>query len=318
MQKNQYIDRKRTRRIKVGLFQVDGTGPNLALMKLAGHYKAHGHKPVLNAAGVYNFASCIFTWNRDKVLSLKSKIDSNIIIGGYGVSDAKLREDAEHCMPDYSLYGIDYSMGYTTRGCIRACPWCVVPKMEGFIRHNASIYEFWDPTHTKLSLLDNNFFTGPFWQERVAEIEAADLEVCFSQGLDIRLINEEQAAALKRLKFKNRKFKSSTLYFAFDRPEDETMIRRGIKELTKAGIPNRCLMFFVLVGFDTTFEEDMDRCRILMGHKCYPYVMIYNKEECTDIRLKQFARWINRYIYKVCRFEDYEPSSAVRKMKGIR
>ncbi len=104
--------------MKVGLFQVDGTGPNLALMKLSALYKQKGADIQLKVPGDYNFISCIFSWNRPKALLLSKKLRHSVL-GGYGINDSKLRDDAEHILPDYGLYGIDYSIGYTSRGCIR-------------------------------------------------------------------------------------------------------------------------------------------------------------------------------------------------------
>jgi hypothetical protein len=61
----------------------------------------------------------------------------------------------------------------------------------------------------------------------------------------------------------------------------------------------------MLVGFNTSFEEDMYRFRTLRELKVDPYVMIYN--QLKDDRLKHFARWVNGRIYKSCTWEEYEP-----------
>lgn len=64
-------------------------------------------------------------------------------------------------------------------------------------------------------------------------------------------------------------------------------------------------MCFMLVGFNTTFEEDMYRFRKLRELKVDPFVMIYN--EGKDKRLRHFARGVNSRIYKRCKREEYEP-----------
>lgn len=61
----------------------------------------------------------------------------------------------------------------------------------------------------------------------------------------------------------------------------------------------------MIVGYNTTFEEDMYRFKTLKGMGVDPYVMIYNK--IPDPKLKHFARWVNSRIYKVCNFDEYEP-----------
>ena len=66
------------------------------------------------------------------------------------------------------------------------------------------------------------------------------------------------------------------------------------------------LAFFVLVGFNTTPDEDMYRVQKLASHGCDPYVMPYNKE---DPYQKKFARWVNRKeIFKTTPWEFYKRS----------
>jgi hypothetical protein len=68
----------------------------------------------------------------------------------------------------------------------------------------------------------------------------------------------------------------------------------------------------MLVGFDTTFEEDMYRFRKLDGLGIRPYVMKYNQKN-DDERLNKFARWVDSMIYKaVPDFEDYEPWKKIK------
>jgi hypothetical protein len=64
-------------------------------------------------------------------------------------------------------------------------------------------------------------------------------------------------------------------------------------------------MCFMLVGFNTTFEQDMYRFRKLTEAKIDPYVMRYN--DLPDERLSHFERWVNSRIYKKASFEEYQP-----------
>lgn len=61
-------------------------------------------------------------------------------------------------------------------------------------------------------------------------------------------------------------------------------------------------MCYTLVGFNTTFEEDMYRFRKLTELKIDPYIMIYNQKD--DKKLKHFARWVNSRIYKKCTWDE--------------
>jgi len=151
--------------MRVSLVQVDGKIPNLALMKISTYRKMQGHTTGLNLENPHEvWISCIFTWNREKAMSIARQWKglAKVKVGGSGVClKTKLRYDIEHSMPDYELYDIDYSIGFTSRSCIRRCPFCIVPKKEGYIREHSPFREFVHPDHNKILLLDNNFLASP-------------------------------------------------------------------------------------------------------------------------------------------------------------
>ena len=312
--------------MKVVLVHVDGKMPNPALMKLSAFHKKHNdsvmlvkmkdylHPPLELFTADSMYASCIFDWSDKKVKLLtdfanwkKSKNPNfGFQIGGSGYNvSLTLPDEIEHTMPDYSLYGIDYSMGFTSRGCIRNCPWCIVPKKEGVIRDHASISEFHDPKHSKLILLDNNFLASPKWKDNLFHIIEHKLQVNFNQGLDIRLINDYNANLLAHCQFRNWTFKSELLHFAFDEPKIEDAVRKGVEILKTHGISPRKLMFYMLVGFNTTFEEDIYRFNVLRELGLNPFVMIYNNRKDKPL-LRHFARWVNKTVYKKCSFKNYK------------
>ncbi|GAH83100.1 unnamed protein product, partial [marine sediment metagenome] len=225
--------------------------PNLALMKLSAYHKARGDQVFLNFP-LYQpdiaYASCVFSWNAKR----RATVPYGAVIGGSGIDlKPELPPEVEHMMPDYSLYpGVDFSIGFTSRGCIRDCPWCIVPVKEGQIEPWARIYEFLDRRHRKIILLDNNLLASPNWRQTMEDLIAEGLWVDFNQGLDIRLVNEENVGYLKRVK-------TEKLRFAFDDISYEKTVRRGIQLLLDAGIASRKLSFYVLVGFgdDSTSVE---------------------------------------------------------------
>lgn len=108
--------------MQIGLVNADQTSfPNLALMKLSAHHKANGSDVELAAPGTtYDrlLVSKVFTYTDD---GAEYECDGRIIKrGGSGISMTKsLRSDIEHLMPDYDLYGLNYSLGFLTRGCDR-------------------------------------------------------------------------------------------------------------------------------------------------------------------------------------------------------
>lgn len=286
--------------------------PNLAIMKLSAWHKKQGDsvdlvKGIPQAPPLFpydkTYISVIFWQNATAANSYARMLEGEVELGGIGESYAKLPDEIEHIKPDYSLYDLDFSMGYTSRGCIRKCPWCVVPRKEGNIHDHAPISEFLDPSHDKLMLLDNNFQSSPRWRENIAFVQEHDLKVNFNQGLDIRLVTKEFARALTQIKYHSWNFKTRSLHFAFDTMKVERAIKRGIKKLEAAGIPPRNLMFFVLVGFDTTIQQDLYRVQVLKDLGAIPYIMIYNRK--TDLVLHRLARWVNRRYYQFIEWGDY-------------
>jgi len=282
--------------------------PNLALMKISAWHKEQGHSvelikgiPTTAPLNGYDktYLSCIFFQNRDRVLDYASQLD-NVVLGGSGIDlDMRLDDDIEHIMPDYSLYDLDFSMGFTSRGCIRNCGFCIVPEKEGKIRDHAPISEFHDPEHKKIVLLDNNFLASPRWQRNLSYIQGEGLKVNFNQGLDIRLLTEEMAYQLAHTKYYNWTFKIRGLHFAFDDMRYEEDVWKGIDLLENAGINLAHCLFYVLIGYNTTEDQDLYRIRSLYERGVHPYVMPYNKHK------SHLTRWVNRRYYQWVKWEDY-------------
>lgn len=301
--------------MKILLVDADSkTGfPNLAIMKISAWHKQQGDsvdliKGIPQAPPLFSYdktyISVIFWQNATKANTYARMLEGKVEVGGIGDSYKKLPAEIEHILPDYSLYGVDFSMGYTSRGCTRKCPWCVVPSKEGGIRDHAPLNEFLHPTHDRVMLLDNNFQASPRWKYNLNYAIANDLRVNFNQGLDIRLVTKEFAEALAQTKYYSWSFKTRGLHFAFDTMKVERAVRRGIKKLEVVGIPPRTLMFYVLVGFDTTIEQDLYRVQVLKDLGAIPFIMIYNRLE--DWTLHHLARWVNRRYYQFIPWRDYK------------
>ena len=316
---------------KILLIQVDGKFANPALMKLSTYHKSKGHRVFLDAKGFRVqrcnnpdevYISCIFSWNRPKVLGMAKLYNCEVHVGGGGIGEAKLPDEIEHLMPDYGLYGIDYSIGYTQRGCIRNCPWCLVPKLEGQFREHAPITEFWNPKHRKIIILDNNFLASKLWKEKLEFIIINRLEVSICQGLDIRLIDNEKAKWLILLRSMTPSFRSRIMHFAFDDKRYEKAVRKGVEIFKTYGFNPYGLRFYMLCGFfhPNFHEDDYYRFKVLRELGVQPYVMIYRDPKNTrfkfDPLLKKFERWANRPgIYKSCKFSEYKYLSKEEKKR---
>lgn len=286
--------------MKVGIAQVDGKWPNLALAKLAAYHSVQGHDVELfNPLFAYEYervyASKIFTTTPDN-----QYLPDDAILGGTGYDIEKTLDGGiEDLQPDWSLWPAwEYDMGFTTRGCLRSCGFCFVPKKEGSIR---VVAEFGDVSTGRRDcyLLDNNITAAPIEHFRRVCDDARALRVrlSFCQGLDARLLTEEHAEILSKAPL------FSQIYMAFDNIRDEYAVRRAVKILQQRGVRPGRLMFYVLVGFCTNPEEDMYRVRLLRSLGCDPFVMKYDR---TDRYQMDFARWVNRKeLFKSCTFDEY-------------
>jgi radical SAM superfamily enzyme YgiQ (UPF0313 family) len=316
----------------IGLIDVDGTLPNLALMKISAYFKSLGEKVEFvrpNTKYDKIYASAIFTRSKPICESLIKKYGDRIEIGGTGWDTTKyLPPEIETHKADYSLYDAEFvagrirgimnrqtrlrkakqiteaGMGFTSRGCVRRCPFCVIPAKEGQLRQAQEIRDIVNPKSNVVILHDNNLTADPNCLEKLREIRERGLIVDINQGCDVRLMTDEIAAALNGVRHLR------SLHYAWDLMKHENQVINGIKTLSRFVRPYRH-MCFMLTGFDTSFEEDLYRFRKLVEMKIKPYVMVYN--EIPDVRLKHFARWVNARIYTKCTFDEYTPWIKARK-----
>lgn len=295
--------------MRILLIQVDGKMPNLALMKIGAYHASKGNKvswAFANPDEVY--VSCVFSKNLPHAKGIKHYYpDAKFHIGGPALGyPNSLPKEIEHVMPDYSLYpDIDYSLGFITRGCIRNCPFCIVPQVEGAFREYEHPSLFCNPNFNKVVLLDNNLLASRFLFEDLNWIREQGLKVCFNQGLDARLVTEKNAAILAEMRSYNLNFNHRTYYFAWDLMENETEVFRGLNRMIESGIRPTSLMVYMLVGFNTTHKEDYYRFKKLRELSADPFVMVYNNRK-DDRWIRHFARWVNKRIYKKCALADYD------------
>lgn len=296
--------------MKIALYDVDSKIPNLALMKISHFHKTLGddvcwYDPLWKNTYDKIYASTIFEY------SDKSGLDvGRMDIGGTGWDyKTKLPPEIEVSPPDYSLYNYAHSMGFTMRGCRFRCKFCVVPQKEGKPYEEHTIDEIWQQRSSDfIVLLDNDFFGNPSWQQRIGEILDNRLNVNFNQGLNIRLITEEQAEALASVEFRNMNNTKKQVYFAWDQfgKGTEKLIDRGIERCFDAGIKPREMAFFVLIGFNSTPDQDLYRVSKLANLGCDPYVMPYDR---SDQYQKHFARWVNhKALFRSTPWEEYKKS----------
>ena len=304
--------------MKVRLTQLDGKLPNLALMKLAHWRRSQGDEVYLARTPTptlfepaYDkvYASATFSWTQPVINRLRLAYPQ-AIVGGTG-SDSTIEVEAiiggEYEYYDYSIYpSYEYSIGFTQRGCRLKCGFCVVPKKEGKPRSVNTIHDIWrEGTPRALLLLDNDFFGQDVWCDRIDEIKDGKFKVSWSQGINVRMITDETAAAIASVDYRDDSFQQKRLYTAWDNLGDEQRFFTGLERLNAAGIPSRHVMAYMLVGYKPgeTMEDVLYRFHRLREAGCRPYPMIFEKWRQPELR--KFARWAIRRYYEFVPWEEY-------------
>ena len=173
--------------MKIALVDVDGHSgfPNLALMRLSAWHKAQGDDVEWwNGFTHYDrvYLSKVFTFTPDFDTVIGA---DEIITGGTGYKDyASLPPNVEATPPDYSIYPqYQRAVGFLTRGCIRNCPWCIVPRKEGYLHPAATWKEIKRPDSREIIFLDNNVLASGHGLEQIGRMGGEPVWVDFNQGL---------------------------------------------------------------------------------------------------------------------------------------
>lgn len=308
--------------MKIGLIDLDNTRkfPNLALMKISGYYKALGHQvewyqPLFNNGYDIVYVSKVFSWSNDYPYSINAK---KIVYGGvaYGY-DNKLPDEIEHHYPDYSIYSYikNKAYGFLTRGCPRQCKFCNVSLQQGNISKKvANLSEFWRG-QKNIVLLDPNILACKDWKNLFQQLIDSKANIEFSQGLDIRLMTKEKVEMLNKIKVK-------MLHFAWDQYDmkvyDKLKEFRGVFKFQ-----TRQLGVYMLVGFNTNLEEDLDRIYKLRELGYTPYIMRFKDYNSKNKKLEKgniynkLARWCNNKTAwnSSSTFEEYLEKTAKERKK---
>lgn len=307
--------------MKVALVDVDGHHyPNFALMRISAWHKMRGdevewYQPMFSNPDLI-YASKIFTFTAD--FTEYAPWDPIPIRGGTGYDvKSSLPDEIDRLLPDYSIYSeIPYAVGFLSRGCIRHCSWCVVPEKEGTIRQYDDIERI-AQGRRRVVLMDNNFLANDreFVKEQLEKACALRLGIDFNQGLDARLVTEENARQMTCCHWRIASGTSSYIRFSCDTQQMLGPCKNAIRLLREAGYSGRIFFYFLAVDP----EETVERIEELLSfdNRIDPFVMPYRDlngdGRVLNPRLNDLARWCNMAsIRKSCSFKEYQSKG----MKG--
>lgn len=320
--------------MRIGIIDADLIGrksqrfPNLACMKISGYHKKLGddvelitdwEAPLENYDKVYLSKVFLDTQIKEEILELP-----NVEYGGTGFFYDKapqLPSEVEHSFPDYDLYKtwvegriasgesrskfiwyLDFSIGFTTRGCIRGCAFCVNKNYRQCFRWS-KLEEFYDPSRKYICLLDDNVLSCKDWKEIFEELRATGRKVHYKQGMDERLLTEEKCDWIF-----NKLNWWGDYIFAFDNIKDKRIVMKKL-DLIRSMTNKTNIKFYLFCGFNhdapDTYPEDFwakdiedlfERVKILFSYKCLPYVMRYKDYELSPYRgmYIAIAGWCNQ------------------------
>jgi hypothetical protein len=330
--------------MRVRITQLDGTLPNLALMKLSAWHRAQGDAVVFTRAAHRGFddvagydrvyGSAIFSRTAPRVARFRAEFPDAIVGGTWDITN---NQTIEELIGNDTFDGLDYaawegdrkdgktafeaSIGFTARGCRLKCGFCVVPKKEGKPRSVKSLWDIWrgEPWPRHLHLLDNDFFGQEQWRERIKEARYGNFKICLNQGINTRLINEEAAEALASVDYRDDQFRQKRIYTAWDNIGDERVFFKGVDTLELVGIPPRHLLAYMLIGYDRreTWERLLYRFERMRERGIMVYPMVYGDKNrnlplggCTlrigHRTLGEFQRWVIGRYYQVSSFDAFE------------
>jgi len=275
-------------------------------MKISAWHKSIGDavewwNPLLPYDRVYS--SKVFTFTPECLY-----LPENTIKGGtgYGIYD-ELPPKIDDMFPDYSIYpACDYAIGFLTRGCIRKCPWCIVPRKEGNIRAYRSWQEIKRPDSRDIVFMDNNVLASNWGLAQIHDMIGHNVRVDFNQGLDARLITDDVAEALAGLKW------IRFIRMSCDTDAMLSVVLEAVERLRRRGVkPYRVFVYLLVQDVESAERRALALRDAGVEVFAQPYRdFVSNSEPAKE--LKALARWVNhKAIFKTVEtFKDYKHRSA--------
>lgn len=255
--------------------------------------------------------SIVFTWHLAEAREQALKHAGPIVAGGPAVklmgAPWAVVPEREH--PDH-VWRHNPDATFTTRGCIRKCAFCVVPKIEG---------EFYEIENFRPApiICDNNLLASTRRHfERVIESVRKFPEVDFNQGLDARLFKRHHATELAKLQ-------KVKLRFSLDQTRRGGKVKDAIDLARSEGLKD--IGVYVLIGFRDKPSDALFRLELVRSWKLRPNPMRYHPLDAKEMRSYVAPGWTEDMLRKVMKyyanlrffehvpFKDFDYNSRRRK-----
>lgn len=268
--------------MRIGLIQTSRTTKiySVALLKIGTYLKLQGHTCKMYDKRLPKVGECeevwlttVFTFEIPEVLGYikeAHKRGFKVRVGGVAASlmpqyfnpeelHIGLINDAGQCKPDYSLLGndVDYSIAWTSRGCIRKCSFCVVPKIEGNLKNVPHWEDTLNYKANRILFFDNNWTAKGYMSKKqdvtiIKELikEKQIKEIDFNQGFDTRLMTPKIADLLIDIPLR-------PVRFAYDDIETSEEIHNGITLMAERG--HRDFRLYMLYNYQDTPDDFYNR-----------------------------------------------------------
>lgn len=292
--------------MRIGLLAVDSNYPNLAMMKISTYHKTQGdcvewYNPLCSYDRVY--MAKVFGFTPDYGYYVRA---DEVERGGTGYDvGKKLPEEIDRMKPDYSLYRVDDNLayGFLTRGCPNHCKWCIVPKKEGGIAPYMDIEEVADGRKNVI-LMDNNILAAAFGIQQLEKIISMKVRVDFNQGLDARLVTDDIARLLARVKWLR------DIRFGCDTPQQICEVERAATLIDRHGYRGRYSLYCILMEFEESYRRVnywKKKGRRFMPY-CQPFRDVDNPRQVIPQWQHDMAQWADKKEYYMsCEFKDFSP-----------
>lgn len=302
--------------MKIGLhdaekehFRRAKTFPNLALMKISAWHKAQGNtvewwNPLLRYDRVYSSKIFDFT-------SENPYLPRDTIKGGTGYDvNSRLPKEIDEIYPDYSIYpNCDYAIGFLTRGCIRNCPWCIVPQKEGLIRPYRRWQDVVRNDTGKLVLMDNNILASDYGIQQLEELTQTDYLLDLNQGMDARLVTSDLVFLFGKLHW------IRFIRFSCDTLVQVPYIENIYRLFKQQGVSVSRIFVYFLVRSD--LQEASERLEALKSLKSiHIYAQAEQNPKMGITPSKGQKEFACRYVYgKLYKKETWKEYCSKRKME---